>query len=704
MVDKGGEMVMDEQERLGTVERRTAELEQRLALVERAVAMAVPARPAPPQRATVRAKPPAPAVEAEAPANPALTDGTLALPSFEDLLGGRVLAWFGGAAVLVGLAFFFAMAISRGWLGQEARCAIGAVAGLALVALGVRAQAAGRTPEAALTAIGAGVAALDVDIAVATQGYDLFSPAAGVALALAVGAAATILALRRSSPTIAAFGILGGLLAPALAGADYHGGTVALLLAASVPAAAVLVARRWDAIAIGAFVVTAVQLGLWLVDGPSTAATLLALSAFGALWVAQAIGFELRTAAPRIRPASAFLLTLDALVLAGLGSALLLGHGDATVAHIWLAGLAVAHLAVGLATDRLPRVSHELRLLALSLGVVLTDVAVAAALDGVAVPLAYAGGAVAFAGLRRALPRRQADHPFLLAGLGGHVLLTAAHAIVVDAPPTALTSDAGAGAGALVLAALAAASFAAARLTDGAPRPLRAGLDAVALGAVAWLGALTLDPVPLALAWAAQGVALAQVWRRTGDGVAATAAWAHLAGGAAVALATVAPPAALTAGLDDPAGAALALGALTVALARAARLGVPLPGVFEHEQSAATRLLTGAAALVALHLVSSLVVTPLAPHPGQVALSALWGLLGAGTLVVGLARDRVGLRRGGLALLLVTVGKVFLADLATLDSAARAGSFLAVGILLLAAAFAWQRQRPQAGLPEPAVR
>src|SRR3954462_3761732 len=33
--------------------------------------------------------------------------------NLEDLLGGRVLAWVGGAAVLVGVIFFFALAISN---------------------------------------------------------------------------------------------------------------------------------------------------------------------------------------------------------------------------------------------------------------------------------------------------------------------------------------------------------------------------------------------------------------------------------------------------------------------------------------------------------------------------------------------------------------------------------------------------------------
>jgi hypothetical protein len=45
-------------------------------------------------------------------------------------------------------------------------------------------------------------------------------------------------------------------------------------------------------------------------------------------------------------------------------------------------------------------------------------------------------------------------------------------------------------------------------------------------------------------------------------------------------------------------------------------------------------------------------------------------------------------------LLLVTVGKVFLYDLAALTALYRVGSFIGLGLLLLVAAGLWQRMRP----------
>jgi uncharacterized membrane protein len=52
-------------------------------------------------------------------------------------------------------------------------------------------------------------------------------------------------------------------------------------------------------------------------------------------------------------------------------------------------------------------------------------------------------------------------------------------------------------------------------------------------------------------------------------------------------------------------------------------------------------------------------------------------------------------RMGAWGLLSLAVGKVFLYDLAALTSIYRVASFLALGVLLLTAALAYQRMRPE---------
>jgi uncharacterized membrane protein len=83
-------------------------------------------------------------------------------------------------------------------------------------------------------------------------------------------------------------------------------------------------------------------------------------------------------------------------------------------------------------------------------------------------------------------------------------------------------------------------------------------------------------------------------------------------------------------------------------------------------------------------------------EPGQtpqVLLSTFWALTGLTAFVFGLVRDDRRFRLGGLALLGVAIAKVYLYDLAALSEIFRVLSFILLGLLLLAGAFAYQRIR-----------
>jgi uncharacterized membrane protein len=75
---------------------------------------------------------------------------------------------------------------------------------------------------------------------------------------------------------------------------------------------------------------------------------------------------------------------------------------------------------------------------------------------------------------------------------------------------------------------------------------------------------------------------------------------------------------------------------------------------------------------------------------GHTTVSAMWGVLALVLLYLGLTR-RLSLRIAGFALFGITLAKIFLFDLATLSSVARALSFLAVGAVLLLGGFFYQR-------------
>ena len=81
---------------------------------------------------------------------------------------------------------------------------------------------------------------------------------------------------------------------------------------------------------------------------------------------------------------------------------------------------------------------------------------------------------------------------------------------------------------------------------------------------------------------------------------------------------------------------------------------------------------------------------------GHVVVSIGWALVGLGLVAASLRGDRRTLRAGGVALLFVAVGKLFLYDLAFLTAMARAVSFIVSGSVLLLAALLLQRFAPRA--------
>ena len=203
----------------------------------------------------------------------------------------------------------------------------------------------------------------------------------------------------------------------------------------------------------------------------------------------------------------------------------------------------------------------------------------------------------------------------------------------------------------------------------------------------------------LVAAWAAEGASLAIVGARARDRVAELAALPFIAAAGAHALALEAPPSSLVQGPPDLGLAALALGAVAIAAGRAAwssrephvRLGL-IAG------EAATGLYLASIAIVAAFQPEAGALAPTlfdlgVRQEGQLVLSAFWAIAGVTVLLTGLRTKRRELRLGALGLLGLAVGKVFVFDLATLTAGYRVASFLVLGLLLLAAGFAYERLR-----------
>jgi uncharacterized membrane protein len=552
-----------------TVEQRLNFLEARVTTLEGLLEVA--AAPVPATRPEPFPRPAAPpSREPVVPAEPTF--------DLEELLGGRVLGWVGGIAVVIAAVFFVVMAVRNGWIGEAARMELAFAGSALLVAAGVWLYERRGETQAALATVAAGLAAMYASDAATTLHYHLLSSSLGLVIAGVIGALALVTAVRWSSQEIAGIGIVGSLLAPVFVDAGPHTSSLVFMTIALLAAVGVVVHRRWTWLAVIAYAVSVPQVASWLYSEHDTrlGPTLAVATAFWLLYVVAAIAHELRAPTESLRLSSASLLFANASITAAGGWWLIDDVGHRAGANVWLFALAGAHLALGTLVFR-SRASREIALLLYGVAAALTGVAVSVALNGPALVAAWSVEAIvlAWVGRRTDNPDRGLAAALLFAGLAG------LHTLVFEAPP-----------------------------------------DSLAYG---------LHSVPVA----------------TG----------------AVALVL------------------LALGGIAAAY----------DDVAEH--------LAWAGAALAVYLVSGLVVDLAGAHAAhstqtsQLALSGFWGGLGFAAVVAGLARRKRALRLGGLGVLALAVGKVFLVDLAHLESIWRVGSFLAVGLLLLAGAFAYQRAR-----------
>jgi uncharacterized membrane protein len=566
----------------GSVEARLQYLEERVRTLEGllGVGAAPPAPAAPALPQPVRREPFPKAAPARAATPPPRRDPV----DLEELLGGRVLGWVGGVAVVLAAVLFLVMAVHNGWIDEASRVVLAFVGSTVLILAGVWLYERKGQTQAARAAVAAGFAALYASDTTATTVYHLVSDGAGLAVAGLTGAAAMAVAVRWDSREVAGIGIVGALLAPVLVGAGTSTASLVFMTLALVGSIGVLIWRRWSWLAVVTYVVSAPQAASWI-ESERDHRLGLALgvtAAFWALYVVAALGYELRVPTTKLRLSSASLLFTNAALTAAGGWAMLDAAGNHQGATAWVLAVAAAHAALGIGGLR-GRISSEVGALLAGVGAALAAVGLALALEG----------------------------PALVAG------------------------------------------------------------------------------------WAAEAVLLAWVAKRTGDkrGYVGSIVFLGLAAGHS--LIFEAPPRALAYGLDSVPSAVVAL--LLVVVGTLLVRSLLSDAVRENENGALGLVAAG----FAVYLGSVLVVELAGAHPGsvdqnaQLSLSAFWAALGFGSLVAGLVREVRPLRLAGLALLGLAVGKVFIVDLAALESIWRVASFLALGLLLLAGAFAYQRMRKE---------
>ncbi|HEU4959873.1 MAG TPA: DUF2339 domain-containing protein [Sphingomonas sp.] len=478
--------------RIEGLRREIADLRDRIAVFEGGDGVArAPVADPEPRRASARiVAPPPPVVTAPAPEfepdPPAAPRPPRRRVGFEQLVGGKLPIWIGGAALVLAGFFLVRYSIELGLLGPVARTVIAALFGLALVAASEPARRHRLTrddPRIAQALAGAGIASLYGTLYVGAALYHLIGAGTAFVLLLFVTLGALGLALRHGPPT-AIMALVGGFVAPLVAGIDATGvGPLLVYLALLVAALFGLAIRRsWT----------------WLA---------LAACGGGFLWVNLLIAL---VSADKLPGVGAFVLLL------AIGATLALPATGAV--RRWLR---LAPLVVGLVQLMVLAPALDFGPLAWGFYLVLSAAALALAIrDETLAPGPAAALLLVLLLLAIALDRGDADAPAaalvaaLLFGAAGHwrarraplwagiaLAATAGPLLLVEIEAHALLAPAGWAA--LLLVAMAAAGSLGWRARDDAPPVARAGGGGVAT-LLACAIAVELLPTP----WHAAGLAL----------------------------------------------------------------------------------------------------------------------------------------------------------------------------------------------------
>jgi uncharacterized membrane protein len=486
--------------RLRKLQREVAELRADATFARPAAPAPAPSAPAPEPRQAPQAPPP-PAALPPRPPRPRIDVG--ARLAQIDLFGAKALASAGGVVTILGIVFFFVLAVNRGWIGAGTRVGLGAAASAIVFAAGVWLRRRYGETHASLAAVGAGIAGGYATLAAATILYDLIPEAAALGIASAIAAAALAVALRWRAELIAALGLVGAIVAPALLALQdgiSAGGTAfaAIVLAAAL---AFGIRERWTRLVVVATLAAGAQSVALVVDAAAPRAPAVAVTAaFWLLFLAVAPAYQLLNARDRVGS----LVSSYALGSAGFvffAAAVLYGGGrDRGVA------LLVAATVYAVAAGALHARPRELSVLLGAIGLMLAAVATADLVSGPVLTYTFAGEALLLA----FLGTRLREVRFQLASLA-YLSAAAVHALVFEADPDHLfvaQRHPASGAPALLAVALAAAGYARLARAWSERKPERGVLRPVARAAE-WLRVRHSDINAAALATAAVATAYA---------------------------------------------------------------------------------------------------------------------------------------------------------------------------------------------------
>ena len=690
------------------------------ALAERVDALEGRTRPGPVSPGVAPPLPPASPVELPAveppPVEPVVAPPTAPRLDLEQRIGARWATWVGVVAILFAAAFFLRWAFERQLIGPGLRVGLGLLAGGVMLGAGLALARRRDVPYLAEGLSGGGLGLLYLSLYAAHAFYGLVGsgPAfAGMGAVTAVGAVVAVLSGRQSTAVLA---LLGGLLTPVLLATEHPDERVLLgyLFALDLLALATARFRTWPELSWLAWLGTAALLAPGFLaepEPPHLLARLALLSALFLLFLAVPLAREWASGS-RVRQIDLLFVVANA---AGYFAAVyrtLEATRPAAEAPVALA-LAVLYAAVASESRRRVPDDEVGALIHLGIADVFLTLGIGLAIHGPWVTLAWAAqGVVLFSVAPRVVTPVAVWGGLAALGLAVH------RALLVDPR----------------------------RFPELVPTLTPADLVHVAVvGCLVWAGVLArraradqlrlLTPHGLrALCWiAAAGLAAALLWRET-TGLWPTvllAAEALLLGALARALhepraPTFGPALALVAAvllarmfvedwdLARAAAVSLVNGTLLARAGACLALGVAAGWLARCDAEDGARSIgpvvaaaAGVAGLVVVSLAWSDHEEKVREALGargralaedlrwrrQVGLSVIWTLYAAAALAWGFARSAPRVRYGALGLLGIVIVKVFLVDLAAVETVYRIVSFLILGLVLLGVSLLYQKAR-----------
>jgi len=434
----------------GDLERRVLTLEAEVSrlrsIVTGAGAIGVPVRPQP---ATPAPAPPAPTPPRAAPKPPPARPVTPPRPArpprprreidLSKLAGALGLAWAGAIVTVLGVIFFFVLAVNRGWISAELRLGFGAAASLAVFAGGFWLKRRFGTTYAALAAVGAGIAGGFATLLAASALYGFVSDPWALLAAAGIAAGATAVALAWRSELVAGLGLVGATLVPFMTlFEDEELTLVGTSFAAVLLAATAVVALRegWRYLLV-AGLVAAVPQSIVLVaqSEPMDWPVVWLTAVFWGLLVAIAVALQLGKADRRIESLAATILLVSA-ALAAACSAHLFDDKVEGVSRegIALGVVSIAYLVLGAVFIRRIR---DFSSLLWAVGLTIGAVAAAELLSGAWLAIAWAGEAAILAWLADTTRERR----FQVASVA-YLALSLSYALGYDARPSDLFAHA----------------------------------------------------------------------------------------------------------------------------------------------------------------------------------------------------------------------------------------------------------------------